>query len=261
MSTLTVKPHATGMAIPTIRRVPASSPWLWLGRGWRDFRRSWPVSLGYGAVFSALGWLLLAWTRESPHLAMTLVSGFLLVGPFLAIGFYAISSRMEHKLDAGGPLQPLCVVRRNAASIGLFALMLAFILSAWERISALLVGLFFSSDLIASGRFSLGLLFDGDHLGFVAAYFLVGGVLAALVFAFSAVSLPMLIDRPVDTVTAVLTSFWTVWHNPMPMLVWAALIVALTVAGLATALVGLAIAFPVLGHATWHAYRDLVVRN
>jgi uncharacterized membrane protein len=136
--------------------------------------------------------------------------------------------------------------------------MLAFMLSVWERLSALLVGLFLKDDLVANGYFSLGLLFNADHLGFVIAYLVLGAILAGLVFCLAAVSLPMMMDRPVDMVTAVITSLWTVLHNPLPMLVWAGLIVALTLIGMLTAFVGLALLFPLLGHATWHAYRDLV---
>lgn len=258
MDTLSIKPQVSGMAIPAIRRIETFRPLAWLRLGWLDFRRSWPVSLTYGVIFSALGWSLMHWASNSTHLAMTLISGFALVAPFLAIGFYTVSSRLEHGLSAGGPLQPLVTLSRNFTSIGLFALLLAFILSAWERISALLVGLFLRNDLVTNGYFSLGLLFDGDHLGFAVAYLVLGAIVAALVFALAAVSLPMLLDRSVDTVTAIMTSLWSVWYNPLPMLLWASIIAVLTLAGVMTAFIGLAFLFPLLGHATWHAYRDLV---
>lgn len=261
MSALFIKPHVSGMDIPAIRQVRSSRPLHWLGQGWRDFRRTWPVSLSYGVIFAVMGGTLVNWARDSSHLSMALVSGFALVAPFLAIGFYALSSRLEHRLVAGGFFHPLATVRRNAVSIGLFALMLAFILSAWERISALLVGIFLKNDLVAFGYFSLGLLFDREYLGFVIAYLVFGAILAAMVFALSVVSLPMMMDRPVDTVTAIMTSLWAVWRNPLPMLVWAALIGALTLVGVLTLFVGLAVLFPLMGHATWHAYRDLVAKN
>lgn len=261
MSALSIKPHVSGMDIPAIRQVRAVRPLHWLRQGGHDFRRTWPISLSYGVIFAVLGGLLVNWARGSTHLSMTLISGFALVAPFFAIGFYSLSSRLEHRLVAGGFFHPLTALRRNATSIGLFALMLAFIMSAWERISALLVGLFLRSDLVASGYFSLGLLFDGEHLGFVIAYLVFGSILAALVFALSVVSLPMMMDRPVDTVTAIITSLWTVWRNPLPMLVWALLIGVLTLVGVLTAFVGLAVLFPVMGHATWHAYRDMVAKT
>lgn len=258
MSTLSFKPEVSGMRLPALRKVDVSRPFAWLQSGWRDFARAWPSSLAYGVVFALLGGLLLAWARENTHLTLTLLSGFLLLAPFLAIAFYAISSRLEHGLDAGGPLHFFVPLRRNFASIGLFAILLAFILSVWERLSALLVGLLLRNDLVATGYFSLGLLFSSDHLGFVVAYTLLGALLAALVFALSVVSLPMMLDREVDVVTAITTSLWAVARNPLPMLVWAALIAGLSLLGILTALFGLVLIFPVLGHATWHAYRELV---
>lgn len=261
MSALSIKPHVPGMDIPAIQRVRVARPFHWLRQGGRDFIRTWPISLSYGVIFAVLGGVLVNWARNSTHLSLTLVSGFALVAPFLAVGFYSLSSRLEHGLVSGGFFHPLTALRRNPASIGLLALMLAFIMSAWERISALLVGLFLRNDLIATGYFSLGLLFDGEHMGFVIAYLIFGAILAALVFALSAVSLPMMMDRPVDTVTAIMTSLWTVWRNPLPMLVWALLIGALTLVGVLTAFIGLAVLFPLMGHATWHAYRDMVAKN
>lgn len=258
MSALYVKPRIVGMAIPAIKHIEILRPLVWLRLGWGDFRLAWPASLTYGLLFAALGWLLMAWARDSTHLTLALLSGFALVAPFLAIGFYASSSRIEHGLDPRGPFQFIMPLRRNPGSIGLFALMLAFMLSVWERLSAVLVGLFLKHDLVANGYFSLGLLFKADHLGFVIAYLVLGAMLAGLVFCLAAVSLPLMMDRPVDMVTAVITSLWTVLRNPLPMLVWAGIIVALTLIGLLTAMVSLVILFPLLGHATWHAYRDLV---
>jgi uncharacterized membrane protein len=261
MSTLSIKTHEAGAAMPGVRRVEAARPFLWLRRGWHDMTRSWPWSLGLGIAFTGLGWLLLEWVGNRAHLAMTLTTGFLLVAPFLAIGFYCLSRRLEQKRAPRGIFQPFSAIRRNAGSIGMFALMLAFILSAWERISALLVGLFLKNDIVALGYFSLGLLFDGSHTAFVIAYLLFGAVLAVLVFALSVVSLPMMLDRRVDIVTAIMTSLSAVRDNPAPMLVWAVSIAVLAVFGVATWLVGLIVVFPLLGHATWHAYRDLVEKN
>lgn len=258
MSTLPLKPRVAGMDVPAIRTITLGRPLHWLSLGFDDLRRTWPVSLTYGALFALAGWLLLDWARDSTHLTMALLSGFALVAPFLALGFLAISSRLEHGLDAGGFLHPFAVIRRNGASIGLFAVMLAFLLSVWERMSALLVGLFVEQDLVVGGHFSLGLLFDASHLGFVLAYVFFGAVLASLVFILTVITLPLLIDRPMDLVTAMMTSLHVVARNPAPLLFWAMLIVLHVLAGLATAMVGLVVLFPILGHATWHAYRDLV---
>lgn len=256
MSTLSIKPDTRNIELPTIRRVETSHVLLWLKHGWTDLKRNWPISLSIGVLFTVLGYLLMEYAWSRPHLALTVTSGFLLVSPFLAIVFYELSRHHERSraLRFEG-------VRRNATSIGMYALLLAFILSSWERISAIMVGLLFKDELASGGAFSFSMLFSGEHLGFIATYLLAGGILAALVFAISVVSLPMLIDRKVDFVTAIVTSLWVVRENPLPMLVWALAIGVLTLLGELLWLVPLVVIFPLLGHATWHAYHDLVSRH
>lgn len=255
MSTLSVKPRTHNIHLPTIRRVEISRPFAWLKQGWSDLVHEWPVSLAAGAAFTLLGYLLLEYAWERPHLVMTLATGFLVISPFLAIVFYELS---RHREKEGGKY--FDSTRKNLISIGLFALMLAFILSVWERLSAILVALFLRSGFIGEGPFSLGMLFTPDHIGFIVPYMLIGGVLAALVFSLSVVSLPMLMDRKVDIATAITTSLWVVRENPLPMLVWAFIIGALTLLGEIAFFIPLVVIFPLLGHATWHAYRDLVGR-
>ncbi len=254
MGTVSVKPQSKHIQLPTIHRVEVQRPFAWLQAGWGDFVRNWPLSLTYGLVFTVLGFVLVdfAWARL--HLAMALTTGFLLVAPFLAIGFYDLSRRLENP----GQLRPFQGVGENAGSIGLFALLLAFILSAWERLSAIMVGLFLRNDIVTGEDFSLGLLLAPEHLNFLVPYMLFGALVAALAFALAVVSLPMLMDRRVDLITAIVTSLWVVRENPLPMLVWAILIGVLGFVGLAAWFVPLAVIFPVLGHATWHAYRELV---
>jgi len=258
MSTSIYRPESPHLQLPGIRRVEADRPITWLAEGWQDFRRSWPLSLTYGIIVAVLGWFLVDWAWGRLHLAMTLTTGFLLVAPFLAIGFYDISHRLEMHHPVPDLLRPFGSVRRNATSIGLYAFMLAFLMSVWERLSAVVVALFLKNDIVTTQSFTLGLIFSGEHLNFVLAYVAFGALFAVAVFALSAVSLPMLMHRKTDIVTAMVTSLWVVRENILPLLVWAVLIVALTGLGFLTWFVGLAIIFPVLGHATWHAYRDLV---
>lgn len=257
MNTVTIKPDTKHIDLPEIHRVSPGRPLTWLRLGWEDFLRAWPLSLTLGVIFAVMGYLLIDYVWARLHLAMALTSGFLLVAPFLAIGFYEMSRR-QGRLDETKAFEGL---RANGGSIGLFGLLLAFILSAWERISAILVGLFLKSDIVTSQGFSLTLLLAPEHMGFIVPYFLIGGVVAALVFALSVVSLPMLLDRKVDLITAIVTSLWVVRENPLPMLVWALLIGVLGFIGLLAWFVPLAVIFPVLGHATWHAYRDLVAHE
>jgi uncharacterized membrane protein len=254
MGTVTIKPRTKHIELPSIRRVQALKPFTWLRAGWGDFLHNWPLSLTYGVLFAVLGYLLVDYVWSRLHLAMALTTGFLLVAPFLAIGFYDLSRRQENP----GQFRPFEGLRANIGSIGMFALLLAFILSAWERISAILVGLFLRTDIVASESFSLGLLLAPEHIGFLIPYMAFGALVAALAFALAVVSLPMLMDRKVDIITAIVTSLWVVRENPLPMLVWAILIAVLGFLGLLAWFLPLVVIFPVLGHATWHAYRDLV---
>lgn len=254
----TYHPEGQSLALPSVRRVAADRPLTWLRAGLRDFRRGWPLSLTYGIVIAVLGWFLVDWAWGRLHLSMALTTGFMLVAPFLAIVFYDISHRLEMHHPVPDLLRPFVTIRRNATNIGLYAVALAFLLSAWERLSAVLVALFLKNDIVTTQDFTLALLFSSEHMGFILAYFAFGALFAVAVFALSVVSLPMLIHRKADIVSAMLTSLRVVRENPLPMLVWAALIVALTALGYLTWFVGLAVIFPILGHATWHAYRDLV---
>jgi len=253
MSTTSVCPGSNNMGLHCLNRVTWRQPLSWLKSGWDDFKGSWSYSLAYGVVFALLGYALVhvGWPR--PHMAMTLTSGFLLVSPFLATVFYDLSRRREQPGTA-----PFASIGENLSSIGLFALLLMFIFSAWERISAILLGMHLGSSPVPEA--SLAWLLSVANLNFVIAVMVVGAVLAVLVFAASVVSLPMLMDRRVDIVTAVMTSLWAVRENPLAMLVWAFAIVLLTGIGIATSFIGLVVIFPILGHATWHAYRDLVQR-
>ena len=143
-------PHAARMDLPGIRRATIDQPLHWLGAGARDMVKAWPLSLFYGVVFALLGYGLVNGAWEMPHLAMALASGFLFVAPVLATVFYCVSHRLEHHHKLPHLFVPLLSWRANPASLGLFALMLVFVLSAWERISAILVGLFLNGSGIGS---------------------------------------------------------------------------------------------------------------
>jgi uncharacterized membrane protein len=258
MSTVSIKPQTQHIELPTIHKVDMSHPWMWLGRGLQDLRRSWPVSLTYGVIFAGLGYLLVNYAWTQAHLVLTLSSGFLLIAPFFAICFYTISRRLEEGGEGSSLFRPLSGLRHNPGSIGLFAVALAFMVSVWERLSAVVLAFFLKSDIVTDQPFTLGLLFRPEHYDFVIPYFLFGALVAAFVFALSVVSLPMMLGRKVDLITAIVTSLWVVRENPLTMLLWAFLIGALTLVGQMLWFVPLIVIFPLLGHASWHAYRDLV---
>ena len=252
---------AARMNLPGIRKISSSQPLHWLQAGFRDLLKSWPLSLTYGVVFALLGYGLVhgAWTR--PHLAMALTSGFLFVAPVLATVFYSLSHRLEHSHKLPSLFVPLLSWRANPASLGLFALMLVFVLTVWERVSAILVGLFLNGSGIGSVSDLLSPSLIGQHVDFVLAYLAFGGVLAAIMFSLSVVSLPMLLHRKVDFATAVVTSLNATRRNLLPLAIWAAIIAAFIVLGIATDFIAMAVIFPLLGHASWHAYRQLIERD
>ena len=254
-------PQAARMKLPGIDQVSIGQPLRWLRLGAQDMAKSWPLSLFYGIVFALMGFGLVngAWTQ--PHLAMALTSGFLFIAPVLATVFYCVSHRLEHHHKLPNLFVPLLSWRANPASLGLFALMLVFVLSVWERISAILVGLMLGGSGIGSLSDLLSISAVQQHPEFVLAYLAFGGVLALMVFSLSVVSLPMLLHRKVDFATALITSFMATRLNFPVMLLWGAMIAVLIAIGMATDFIAMAVIFPWLGHASWHAYRELIERD
>jgi uncharacterized membrane protein len=249
------------MNLPGIRQVTFEQPFHWLSAGAQDLARAWPLSLFYGVVFALLGYGLVQAAENRPHLAMALTSGFVFVAPVLATVFYCLSHRLEHHHKLPKLFAPLLSWRANPGSLGLFTVMLVFVLISWERLSAILVGLFLGGSGIGGLADLLSLSAVQQHTDFVLAYLAFGGVLALMMFSLSVVSLPMMLHRKVDFATALVTSFMATKLNFPVLLLWGALIAGLSVIGMATDFIGMALIFPWLGHASWHAYRDLVERE
>ncbi len=254
-------PQAARMDLPGIRSVTIDQPFHWLREGANDLIKAWPLSLFYGVVIALLGYGLMQAAADRPHLAMALTSGFLFVAPVLATVFYCLSHRLEHHHKLPKLFVPLLSWRANSGSLGLFTVMLLFVLISWERISAILVGLFLNGTGI--GRLSdlLSVSAVQQHTDFVLAYLAFGAVLALMVFSLSVVSLPMMLHRKVDFATALVTSFMATKLNFPVMLLWGVLIAVLVAVGMATNFIAMAVIFPWLGHASWHAYRDLIERE
>jgi uncharacterized membrane protein len=253
---MTADGESQDSALPGVRTVPATAPFGWLARGGADFCAHPLPSLFYGACFAIMGWLIAFTFRHSYEYVSALVTGFFIVGPFLAIGLYDLSRRRERGLPAR--LAPtLDAWSGNAGAIGVFALVLAVILLVWARASLVVFALFYTGEMPTVAGF-VGQMLSLSNLEFLFAYLCVGGFFAVLTFAISVVSVPMLLDRDTDGVVAVLTSLRAFGANVPAMVVWGFLIVALAALGFALFFVGLAVAVPVIGHATWHAYRTLV---
>jgi len=242
---------------PQVRQIVAAGVIGWLPKGWRDLRAAPTASLFYGVVLAAMGLVLGRFVGAAAY-ELALATGFLLVGPFLAMGLYDISRRRERG-DRVALAPTLTAWKENVPAIGFYAVILALLMAVWIRVSVVVVALFFEGGMPTTQTLVHDILNSENGLFFVAAYGAAGAGFALLVFATSVVSLPMLLDRPnMDTLTAMIVSFNAVRMNFGPMLLWGAIIVALTAIGFATYYVGLIVVLPVIGHATWHAYRAVV---
>ncbi len=244
-------------SIPHLRKVTPQRPFDWLARGWSDMRDNLGTSIVYGVFFAILGYALLAFAAPRPYLFSTAISGFLLIGPLAAAGLYEVSRRHEQGLSTSLKAS-VSGLRAHSDLLFHFGILLALMLVLWERVSAVVFALFYMDNVPDLTNFAQSILFSGDYNALLAAYILIGGTLAAIVFSVTVVAIPMMMARDTDMFTAMATSARAVATNPVPMLVWAALIVALIAVGFATLMVGMVILLPLLGHATWHAYRDIV---
>jgi len=247
----------TFAAFPLIRAVGWDAPGRWLRAGLRDFRRGGRASLFYGACFALGGWLVQVVFAHAYALFAGLVTGFLLLAPFLAMGLYDLSRRMEAG-ETPRLLPTLAAWRPNLANVSVLAAVLTVVLLVWARASMVIFALFFDGTGLPTFIDVVRAVITLEQPEFALVYIAVGGFFALFVFAISVVAVPLMLDRKTDAVTAAIASLGACGRNPGPMLLWAACIVILVVLGFATLFLGLIFVMPLVGHATWHAYRDLV---
>lgn len=251
---------SVGSPAPRIRRVALERPWAWLAAGWRDLTRAPGTSLTYGVVFAIIGWAVTfgLWWLELIYLILPLTAGFLIVGPILAVGLYDISRRHERGQSAT-LRDALGAFMANPTQIAFMGVTLLLLFFAWVRLAVMIFFLFFGLRPPSPQDFVGQVFFSAESLPFLVVGTAIGAVLAALAFGLSAVSIPLLLDRPqAHVVTGIATSFRAILENPATMTFWAVLIVVFMAAGLVTFYLGLIVTLPLIGHASWHAYRDLV---
>lgn len=238
------------------REVSALRPLRWLAAGARDLARCPLPGLLHGLAAALFGAVVLGLAHERFWLLAGAFSGFLIVAPIIATGLYRISLLLEAG-ERPRLAHALAAWRPRDARLVLFGLLLALAGTGWVLTSASLITGFAPMPVDRPADFLRHVLLNERSLLF-ETWLILGGVLAAPVYASSVVAIPMLLDRPVGVMTAVLTSWRVVMANPLPLALWAALLMGLSLLGMAAALIGLVPVVPWLAHASWHAYRDLV---
>lgn len=251
----------TAYPVNTLEQDAVSTIKGWLQAGWEDIKVNPSASLAYGVIFALTGVLLSIISARNPAFFVSTATGFLLVGPFLALGLYDLSRRIEQ----GEPvlfMRSALAIERNAIGLALYAIILSLLMVFWVRMAAVVTGIFFNSTTLAQdGYIGLitGLLSMEQGWVFALLFAGVGLLFAIVAFTVSVVSVPMLLDRKTDLVTAAATSICAVRRNPVTMLLWAATITLVIGLGILTFDIGLIVAMPLIAHASWHVYRDIVV--
>lgn len=240
-----------------VRLLSLSAPWRWLALGFRDLRASPGIALFYGTAFWGMAQVLALVFRRSPEYTLSLVSGCLLVGPFLAMGLYEVSRRREQGQvpDLAGSLT---CWDGHIKSMSMLVLVLLVLELLWGRASLVVFAVFFNTGM-PSTTGVIEAIFNPQNLDFLAVYLLVGGLFATLVYAISVVSIPMILDRDTDAISAGITSLRVFFGELAVMVLWGLMLSLMVVlAFLSPWMLGLVIVGPWLGHASWHAYRGAV---
>ncbi len=251
----------SGSTMPKVNTISFADLRAVFGQGIKDFIRAPLFGLFFGGVY-ALGGLLavLFFTKLDMHyMIYPLAIGFPLVGPFVAVGTYEVSRALQNgqPLTWAGVLT--AVWQQKGREMSVMAFVTLFIMWMWMYQVRLLVAIFLGTKPIATLQSFIDTVLTTDAgISFLTAGHIVGAVLYAVLFSVTVVSIPMLLDREVDFITAIVTSIRSVLANPAVMLVWGLVVLVLTIAALMPAFLGLFIVLPVLGHATWHLYQRLV---
>jgi len=242
-----------------VRKVGLGAPFTWVKKGFGDLMACQFASLFYGVAFALMGWTVAFFYGAAYWLTLASMCAFMLAGPVMAIGLYALSRQRERGEEPH--LRPTLVCwRGNMSNLGLFALVVGVVTLIWARASLVVFAVLYDSGMPSAATFFSELL-AFRNVEFVVTYFAVGGLFAGFIFATSVVAVPLMFDRGKDAVSSMLLSLVVVARNPLAMIVWGTLLFLLVTIGFATGFLGLIYTAPVAGHATWHAYRDLIAKQ
>lgn len=257
----------TPIPLPQVRTVGLMQPMTWLVLAWRDMARSGWISFAHGLAITAFGGAILAVAHHRFWLLAGALSGFLVVAPVLVTSLYALSRALEQRQEANlGVVLKTWLNWQNSHlnkwgndywCMVQFGALLALAATGWVITSAAFITLLAPVPVETPMDFMRHVVLANNGWLF-ELWLALGSLLAAPIFASSVIAMPLLLDRRASLRVAVLTSWQVVVANPLPMAFWAALILGFTLLGLGSLLLGLIFVMPMLGHASWHAYRDLV---
>ena len=243
------------------RKTVVALQWLdplrWLARGSKDVLVHPWIGIFYGLAFWTMTLVLGAVFKSNPEYTMSIASGCLLVGPFLAMGLYDVSRRNASGLDADFGASLICW-DQHIPSMGMLVLVLIVLELLWGRASLVVFAVFFNTGMPSTASV-VGAVFNPENWEFLLAYMVVGGAFAAIVFSLSVISIPMILDRDVDAISAAIASLEVVFHNTGIMVFWGFLLSLLVIlAFLVPWGAGIIVVGPLLGHASWHAYQSAI---
>ncbi|MEM6479737.1 MAG: DUF2189 domain-containing protein [Pseudomonadota bacterium] len=248
---------ASPPAAPKVRPITRADIYEALRLGLADFQRAPLFGLFFGACFSVFGVVisLALFQGAASYWILPVAAGFPLIGPFAAIGLYEVSRRLEK----GEPLAWWPILTAGFASrsgqLPLFAVLSTFIFLAWIVIARVIFAVSFGTASMTNVFSSIELFFTSQGLTMLFVGSLVGGALAALLFAISAIGVPILVDRDIDVVTAMITSVSATIENRGAMALWGGIVAGATIIAMLPLFLGMLLIFPMLGHAAWHVYR------
>lgn len=258
-------PREFGFELPVkVRRVAVDRSSHWLAQGWNDVWRAPAISLAYGAAFVVVSYILTfgLFNAGLSSLILPLAGGFVLIAPILVIGLYEVSRRLDagERVSFGVVWQKVASRADDIFSMGVVMLLFTFV---WTAIAVILFALFYSDGvpMMDFSELVMGMLFTPRGAMFIVVGGAMGAILATGIFTITAISIPMLLHRNVDVITAIVTSMVAVRANWRPMFGWAAMIAVITFVSLACFFIPLIVALPTLAFATWRAYNDLVAEG
>lgn len=250
--------HPVGEGAPAIRDLRLGDLVKALRLGLKDFLRKPAMGLGFAGAYVAGGWLLylFLFVTDQVWLAIPITVGFPLLGPFLAVGLYEVSRRLEAGQSEWARRDILGVIwRQRLRQLPSMAWVIIIYFLFWSFFAHMLFALFLGPSALTNVTTSYGYLLQREGMLMLLVGTGFGAGFAFVLFALTVVSLPLLLDREVDFVTAMITSVSVVRQNFAVMLVWGLIIAGLTFVALLPGLLGLFLVLPILGHGSWHLYR------